>query len=386
MPKDDYLYRVAIDLDEADLNKVTGAIADEITKIGGISDAFVKNALDTAKKYNDEIAKQKKIIADIEKQLSSLDENDEHYKSTYKLLTDTKAKAEETLKKYTSGDPEKGMMSKRAVDALAGYAQQNEPPKSIKQKYQELQKGLDTAVGKFSAVTAVLTGVKDLIKKWVDEVSQILDNFSNIANQVNPLGAFGSSSQKGLMARYGLSGTQALGFAQAMDAMGISEGDFGTMTAAQRDTFNALNKFWNEGMAKLDPDKLENYTKTMERYQMIQAKFDMGMQQLVLKLISESPRFNEMVGKVGDMMDAFFEFANSEAVQFVFDGLIDFFTALFKVLEGGMRLLSGGGGSITTNNNTTNSNSTYNIYGSDFHSNDELARQISYSSRGGYKG
>lgn len=384
MPKDDYLLKVGIDLDEVQLNAVTGKISDQLTQMGTISDDFIDNALATARKYNDEIEKQRKLIAKIDEQLhSGVDDK------TRKLLEETKRKAKGIISDYTHGNKEKGLESKKVVDAIAEFAG-NQRFRLSDHIPNKLKDAFGSAIGKVSKFSAVMGGAEMVIKSFVNKVGEALDNFSNYSNQLNPLGAFGNQNQRNLMSRYGMTGTQALGFANVLDAMGMSESDIGKMTDEQRRVFNSLNEFWNEGIGKIDPEKLERFNKTMSEYQEIQAKFQMGLQMTIMKMVAESPRFEKMVGKVEDFMDVTLEFLGSPLVQNVFDGLISFLTTVVTILEKAMRLISiipgFGAKGDTITNNTTNSNSTYNIYGADFKSNDELARQISFSNQGGYRG
>ena len=379
---DKYLMRVGIDLDQAQLDKVTGVISDQLVEMGEISDEFIDNALETARKYNEELDKQRKIVSDIEERLkdSSLDD------ATLQLLQETKKKAEKKISDYTFGNEEEGLDPKAVVDAVADYA---EALRSGSDAFSEASSNSVSGLLKF---WTGLTAAYGVVQTFVDKVGDAIDNFSNYSNQLNPLGAFGSQSQRDLMSRYGMTGTQALGFKNVLDALGMSESDLGKMTSEQREVFNSLTDFWNETIGNLDPDALERYTETMSEYQEIQAKYHMGLQAVVLKLVSESPKFNELIGKVENLMDETLNFLGSPLVQAVFDGLIDFLTSVVSILEKAMKLanaLSGGGfGGSTINNtsNTTNTNNTFNMYGSDFRSNDELARQISYSTKGGYNG
>src|SRR5690554_6452951 len=100
---DKYLLKVGIDLDETQLSRVTGAIGDEIVSMGKVSEKFVDNALATAKRYNEELTKQKKIVADIDAKLrkGGLD------KSQISLLTTMREKAQKEINKYTYGDGDK---------------------------------------------------------------------------------------------------------------------------------------------------------------------------------------------------------------------------------------------------------------------------------------
>lgn len=381
---DQYLLKVGIDFSQAELDRVTGVISDQLVGMGEISDEFIDKALEAAKKYNQELEKQRKIVADVEKRLKSADLDD----ATRALLEQTKAKSEQVIKDYTYGNKEKGLDSKAVVDAVADYAG---AMKSAGTAGSNFGDKLNGAVGKVSAFAAGVQAAYTAVKAFVKQVYESVDKMAEYSNKLNPLGAFGSSSQRDLMTRYGMSGTEALGFSNVLNAMGMSESDIGKMTSSQREVFQSLMQFWNEGIGKLDPDKLERYTKTMQEYQEIQAKYNMGLQMTVLKLVSSSDSFSKLVGTLGNFMDTTLDFLSSPIVQTVFNGLIDFLNTVFSILNAIMKLISyipgfGGSSASITNNTTNNSNSTYNIYGSDFRSNDELARQISYSSVGGYRG
>ena len=382
---DQYLLKVGIDFSQAELDRVTGVISDQLVGMGEISDEFIDKALATAQKYNQELEKQRKIVADVEKRLKSADLDD----ATKALLEQTKAKSEQVIKDYTYGNKEKGLDSKAVVDAVADYAG---AMKSAGEAGSNFGGMLNGAVGKVAAFSAGMQVAYKAVKAFVDQVYESVDKMAEYANKLDPLGAFGSSSQRALMTRYGMSGTEALGFGNVLEAMGMSESDIGKMTAEQREVFQSLMQFWNEGIGKLNPDALERYTDVMQEYQEIQAKYNMGLQMVVLKLVTNSDSFNKLVGTLGDFMDNTLNFLSSPIVQTVFNGLIDFLNTVFTILNAIMKLISyipgfgGSGGSVTTNNTTNNTNSTYNIYGMDFRSNDELARQISYSSMGGYRG
>lgn len=380
---DKYLLKVGLDLDQAALSKLTGAISDELTSMGKISDKFVDNALETARKYNEEIQKQESIIKNIEKRLRNTNLDP----ATRKLLTDTKDKAQGIIDSYRNGDESKGLAPKAVVDAQAEYAK---GVMSTSQKFNKFKDKMSAVTGKVAGFAAGIGTAIGVVQSFVNKIGEAIDKISNYSNQLNPLGGFGSTSQRNLMSRYGMTSTQALGFSNTLDAMGLSESDIGRMTESQRAVFNELTSYWNEMMGSLDTEKMQRFNETMEQYQLIQAKFQMGLQGTIMKLLSESPQFEKFMGKIEDLMDATLEFLGSDLVQAVFDGLIGFLTTVVTLLEKAMRLISkipgfGGGSSVTNNDNSTNT-STFNIYGNDYRSNDELARSISYSNKGGYKG
>lgn len=378
---DKYLLKVGIDLDEVQLSKVTGMISNELVSMGKLSEKFVDNALATAKLYNEEINKQKKIISDIDARLKKGGLDD----SQMGLLSNTRAKAQKKIDEYTYGDGKK-LESKAVVDATANYA------KSAQGFSSKVTKAGGSLVSGVSKVAAGLGVAQMVIQMFVKKIGDALEKFSNYANQINPLGAFGSQSQRDIMTRYGMSGNQALGFSNTLSAMHMSEQDIGKMTTEQRRVFDSLQNFWSEGMGKLDPDALDKYTKSMSDYQEVQAKFSMGIQMTIMRLVSGSPKFNEFVGKIEDLLDSVLEFMGSPAAQMIFDGLVDFLTTVVTILEQAMRLISKipgiGGGSIggITNNNTSSTKNEFNIYGGGSNDNSELARQISYATQGNYRG
>lgn len=385
---DQYLAKIGIDLDEGILDKVTGVISNELIKVGGISKQFADDALERAKQYNDEINHQKELIENIDKMLTKTDLN----KTSRKLYQDTRKEAEDRLKLLEYGGKDKDgkeFKSRAEVDALAKYGELTHGTSKFQKFLDGLSGGFSKATSGISKFSAGIGMAQRVVQLFVDRIGKALDDFAKTSNALSPLGAFGSQSQRSLMTRYGMTGTQALGFSSTLEAMGMDESQIGNMTADQRRVFESLQNFWNEGMGKLDPDALDRYTETMSKYQEMQAKFDMGMQMTVLKLVSNSPQFERMVGKIGDLMDASLEFMNSPAVQWVFDSLIQFLTSVITLLERGMRLISkipgfGGGGSQITNNSSTQN--SFNIYGTNYASNDELARQISYSLKSEYGG
>ena len=375
--------KVDIDFDKEQFSKITGIISDQIASMGEVSDKFIDSALDTAKKYNDEINKQRATIAEIDERLKRGNVDG----ATRQLLTQTREKSQKILDDYTHGNAEKGLDSKAVVDALANFAQSSREAEGFGKKLSEAGSKAVVGISKFAAgINAAIM----VVGQFSEKIKEALKDFSNYANQINPLGAFGSKGQRDVMARYGMSGTQALGFSNTLDAMGMREEQMGNMTSEQRRVFDSLQNFWAEGMGKLDPDALDRFTKTMSDYQEVQAKFQMSTQLMVMKLVTGSPKFSEFVGKVGDLMDSVVEFMGSPVVQWVFDGLVDFLTTVITILEQGMRLISkipgfGGNGSSIVNNETNTSNNI-NIFGGSNQSSEELAIKLSHSLDGNYRG
>ena len=376
---DKYLMKVGIDFNHAEFDKLSGKISDQLSSMGKVSDEFIDSALEKAKEYKRIIEQQEKIVKSIDRKLSSNKLND----GTRKVLEDTREKSLQTIKDYTYGSKEKNLDSKWVVDSMAQYAEAN---KTFASKLNET--GTSAILG-ISKVAAGFNAAKKAIDLFIDSIMGSLKRFSDYANKLDPLGAFGSQSQRGVMTRYGMTGSEALGFSSTLSALKMSENDIGKMTSEQRRVFESLQSFWNEGMGKLDPDALDRYTQSMSELQEIQAKFQMGLEQTILKLITNSPKFQEFVGSAGDLLESTLEFFQSPIVQAVFDGLIDFLTTVVTILERAMNFAGKlfGSNSLGSNVSTTNNvNSNFNIYGNSYQSNDELARQISYSTKSIYGG
>lgn len=376
---DKYLMKVGIDFNHAEFDKLSGKISDQLSSMGKVSDEFIDSALEKAKEYKRIIEQQQKIVKSIDRKLSSNKLND----GTRKVLEDTREKSLQTIKDYTYGSKEKKLDSKWVVDSMAQYAEAN---KTFASKLNET--GTSVILG-ISKVAAGFNAAKMAIDLFIGGIMGSLKKFSDYANKLDPLGAFGSQSQRDVMTRYGMTGSEALGFSSTLSALKMSENDIGKMTSEQRRVFESLQSFWNEGMGKLDPDALDRYTQSMSELQEIQAKFQMGLEQTVLKLITSSPKFQEFVGSVGDLLESTLEFFQSPIVQAVFDGLIDFLTTVVTILERALNFAGKlfGSNSLGSNVSTTNNvNSNFNIYGNSYQSNDELARQISYSTKSIYGG
>lgn len=384
---DSYLAKIGLDIDEAALNKVVGTISKELSTAGKISSEFSNDALETARKYNDEIRRLDKLMAKAKNNIkaSSSDADKRLWRSVY-------AQASAEKKAYIGGDEKRGLKSKAEVDAIAKAVA------PIRSKLAPVSRGLENLAKGFSKVTTVVSAVSagfsvatKVISEGVNRISSSLNKFSNYSNQLNPLGAFGNKTIRGYMTRYGMTSSQAMGFANTLDALNMDESDIGNMTPAQRKSFNELQSYWSKLMGTMDADKVKKFSKTMEQYQMIQAKFNMGLQATVMKLITNSPSFERFMGKIEHLMDETLDFLGSDLVQGVFDGLIDFLTTVVSLLDKAMQFISkipGFGSSVsnTTNNNTT-TNNTYTVYGFDSYSQNETARQISYATNsGGYRG
>lgn len=374
---DEYLVGIKLDFEQEQLDRITGVISKELTTMGKVSKDFVDDSIAKAMEYHALIEQQEAIITRIDRTLAKKNLSE----TSKKLLEGTKAEAEGKIQTLKRGDESKGIESLAVVEALAKYSKEVD---SVSNKFNRAGSSIIQGISKFGAA---LGTAQMVVSKFASSITSSLGDISKLSNVLSPTGAFGSMAQRGIMARTGMSGSEALGFSRTLSGMGLSENDLMRMTAEQRKTFNSLQAYWNEGMGKIGEGALDEFTKTMSEYQEVQLRFSMGLQQMLIKLVADSPKFNEFVGKVGDLMDSTLTFLQSPVVQRVFDGLISFLTTVVTLLDKAMtmasKLTGGGAGSSGT---TTTTNTHVVVYGGGQDTSEELARQISYAISGDYGG
>ena len=256
-----------------------------------------------------------------------------------------------------------------------------------------VSKGSKVAAGvtKFaSSITAAAGSVMAFVgglKKAFDAAMKLANSAIDMSNKLNTGGAFSNMSIRNMQARYGVSSTRANAMSIALNQMGLSESDLGRMNQAQRKAYDELIAYYEDGINKLDPDKLKEYHEAMEEFQMSVAKWKIGIQNAILKLFVNSEAFKKLTGKLGDFMEKVVEFLETPVVQWFFDTFIEFLSAIMDFINGAMDtinwVLGGDGSGSSTTNNTSNSTNTYYIYGSDYSSNDELARSIALKQQSG---
>lgn len=245
-------------------------------------------------------------------------------------------------------------------------------------------------LGKFaSGVTAAYGSAVAFVgamKKGIETAFEIVETGTKMGNKLNAMGAFGSMETRDMMSRYGVSSTRANAMSSAMSLMGIDESDLGRLSSAQRKTYDELIKHYEQGINKIDTGKLEDYYKTIEEYQLKQAKWKMDIQNSILKLFAESETFGKLTGSLQKFFETTIKFLESDVVQWFFDvflgflsGLVDFASWFLDLFGGGSK----GGNTNNTTNNNNNNNNTFYIYGSDSRNNDELARSIALQQNSG---
>ena len=229
-----------------------------------------------------------------------------------------------------------------------------------------------------SAMTFVET-----MKKAINSSLELANKAAGMANKLNAFGGFGSMGTRDVMARYGISATQANAMTAALNQMGLSESDIGRMTESQRRVYDNLIQHFQEGVDRIDSRKLDEYYKTMEEFQLAQAQWKMDIQNTILKIFAESDSFRRLTGSLVNFFERSIQFLESPAVQWFFDVFIEFLSSLVDFASWFLGSFGTGGNQNNTTNNNNNSRNNYYIYGSGYANNNELARSIALETTGG---
>lgn len=236
--------------------------------------------------------------------------------------------------------------------------------------------------GSITQAAGKVTAFIGAMQKGIETALELADKASQMANKLNTSGGFMDMGTRDTMARYGVDAVTANAMTSALAQMGLSESDLGRMTEKQREVYDELINHFQEGINKIDAGKLEEFYETMDEFQLAQAKWKMDLQNSILKLFAESDSFKKLTGSLEKFFDATINFLESPLVQWFFDTFIEFLTAIVDFASWFLNIFNPGGSSSTTNNNN-NSRNTYYIYGSDYASNDELARKIALETQSG---
>ena len=223
--------------------------------------------------------------------------------------------------------------------------------------------------GKISGVATQIGSLIEVIR-WANEIGQkIAENAANISNQfVSSKSMFVNKGTRNIMATFGINATGAQGIQAALSGAGMDISDLGIATAGQRKIFSRLYRTYMEGINSIDPEKLEAFNENVQEYQALRAEFDIKIQTAIMKVLTESGQLPRLLESLEKGLDAIIELISSPLVQFAFDTVINFLTAIIELgntLTLGLAHIVNGGPSTTNtwnNSSTTNYNygNTYN--------------------------
>ena len=373
MSANDYLFTIKPMFDTSELDKQIGNLRKQLRGKQTKSGKSIDDLMGKLNIYDDVFTKIYDSVKNIEDILRTVNGKDYDLNGINSGLS----RKEELLKKLQEmlGD----------VDDSDDYE-----GKSITQKIHSfIGKGgaLEKFTGALTVASGTIISTAGAIKEGVEKAIELINTAAKNSNLLNPFSAYGSMSTRDTMARYGMSVTEARGHTIALGLMRLSESDIGRMSAAQRKEYEALMQYYQEGLSRIDPQKLKDYFDELEEFQMATSRFKLDLQNSILKLFAESDAFKRLTGSVEDLFENIIDFMDSDTVKFFFDTFIGFLESLTDFASWFFSLF-GGSSTNTTNNNTTNnsSNNVYYIYGSDSRNNRELARDIIQGQQQGAQG
>lgn len=223
----------------------------------------------------------------------------------------------------------------------------------------KLLKGISGATSGISALTGVMKTAIEIGNKLAEIGTERSNQF--VSND----SMFVDSNIRDLMGKYGLSSVQAQGLNTSMDLMGISTSDFGKLSEGQQKLLNELTSQYENAIASIDPDKLDQFNESMQEFQALQASIQIRIQTLITKLLAESPGFQRILDNIAKFADTVMSFLESPVVQWFFNVFTEATATILDFLNGIMEFVNflfGAGSNTGTTNNTTNNTTNTNTF------------------------
>lgn len=372
-----YLYELKPYVDKKAWKKASGDI-DESIKSSKISyDEWDKKRI-AFENITEKAAKLKAMLDQVDIKLAKT--SDEKTRSVLMKLRGATA-VEEHERTGLLGDLqtliEKGRITKTEYETYA-------PLVEMPSKLSKLSDGLSKFAGGITAAYGSVMSFVETEKKIINSGIELANKASNMANKLNAYGAYGSMSTRDMMARYGVSVVRANAMNISLAQLGLSESDIGRMSVRERKAYDSLIQHFEDGIARIDTDKLNEYYGITEKFQLSQSKWKIDIQNSILRLFAESNTFKNLTGSLEKFFDKSVQFLETPQVQWFFDVFIQFLSTLVDFASNFMGMFGISSNNISTiNNKNNNSRNTYYIYGSDYSSNTELARSIALETDSG---
>lgn len=156
-----------------------------------------------------------------------------------------------------------------------------------------------------------------VLEVTVDSLKAIYDLTSDISNQfITMESMFVDTEIRDIMARTGVSATEAQAIAATEEITGIGIEELPYATQAQQKLFlDFINKY-TESLGELDPDALDQYNETVQNFQRTIAEAKLDLQLAFMKLIiSLGPQIEDLFNNVTNLIDDFVNLVENEAFQ-----------------------------------------------------------------------
>ena len=241
-------------------------------------------------------------------------------------------------------------------------------------KLSKASKGLSTASIFLGVFVASVKTASNAAKELSNAMSEVSNRY--ITNE----SIFFNEDIRDIMAKFGIDSSTAQAMQAAMDALNIDIEDFAKLPEGTRKAFDDLMKHYQDGINSLDTNKLDRFNEVVQQYQLRKVKFEMDLQLIYMKLLTQSDALPNLLETIGNALDSITTILDSDAFQVGFEilsglinGILEFATAPLNLI--GKLFGEGNSSNVVNNNNTANTN-TFNINGNYGTSSKQLAMDI----------
>lgn len=269
-------------------------------------------------------------------------------------LTTKEGKA--TYEKLGGKEEEQGLL-----DFIAQNAKQidstSKTIKGIETKYAKLATKIGTAA---NALGIFVKGVTEAYKsayKFAEATKQISNQFVT-AGTIRP-----DEDVRDIMIRYGVGTQRAQAMSATSDILGLDLEDYSKWTAGARKAFKDLTQYYESELNKIDPSKLEQFNESVQRYQLMTAKFQIQLRTSLIQMMAESDALPELLDALADGMQMITDILSSpmvktgvEVILTLLRGILDFVNMAGRGITNFGKIVSGGSTNTTTNTTTNNKN------------------------------
>lgn len=295
---------------------------------------------------------QKAIFSPLTKELDKA-------RAQLKSLTEQKTKILATLK---SGKDESGKeLTAEQKEALETESKQlGEAIKGISGSIKVGEDKLKGLSEHFSKAGVIMTAYIAVVKSAIETAKKVIKESEKISNQfVSQSSIKVDTGVRDIMGKFGVDTQTALGISTAAETLGYDLNEYSKWTNAQREAFSELMQTYQSGIDAIDPQKLEDFNKATQEYQLMVAKFQVKMKVALTDLFASSEAVQGIMETFAKTLDSIANILSSDAVKEAFDLIMGIIDGILKFVTAPLNWLGGGSSSSVTNNNrsvTVNNN------------------------------
>ena len=237
------------------------------------------------------------------------------------------------------------------ADKLEGLDPDSEEYKKQLKLVEQRNANLQSASMYLSLFSEAVDYAKETALKFADKAVEASQKF------VTQSSIFVDSGTRDTMGKYGVDSMRAQSINAASEGLGISMSDYAKLTQGTREAFADLMSHYEAGLRSIDTDKLDTFNKMVNEYQLSTVKFEMDMQILLTKMLTESDALPELLEVFTDAMSDITSLMSSDAFKVGADILISLIKGILEFasapLDFGARLAGLFGGSSSSSSSQT---------------------------------